>query len=298
MHGMASSVLCRVTRTATAAELASKCRQAPRGGPVYWIGYFLDNGMHQIAIGCAGWSIPRHYRELFETGESMLARYASRFSVTEINSSFYRSHQRTTYERWAAAVPGRFRFSAKIPKLISHEMALRGCGPALDGFLDEVSGLGGKLQGLLLQLPPSHRFDMRVASTFFRVLRRRTTLPVACEPRHPSWSAAQATMLFQDVEVSLVTADPAILRAPDLAASNRPWPYWRLHGTPRMYYSDYSEAALNDVARNVGALRSSLIAPWVVFDNTANGFAVGNAARLQEMTRPKQRSARAGSKNA
>lgn len=254
--------------------------------------------MHKIAIGCAGWSIPRVYRELFEPRESMLARYASRFSVTEINSSFYRSHRRTTYERWAATVPARFRFSAKIPKLISHELALRGSGAALDGFLDEVSGLGDKLQGLLLQLPPSHRFDMRVASTFFRVLRRRTALPVACEPRHPSWSAARATALLQDVGVSLVKADPAILAAPDLPASNRPWPYWRLHGSPRMYYSDYSEAALNDVERDVGAFRSSLIAPWVIFDNTAHGFAVGNAARLQELTRPKRHSARSGSKNA
>ena len=254
--------------------------------------------MHQIAIGCAGWSIPRHYRELFETGESMLARYASRFSATEINSSFYRSHQRTTYERWAAAVPARFRFSAKLPKLISHELALHGCGPALDRFLQEVSGLGGKLQGLLLQLPPSHRFDMRVASTFFRVLRRRTTLPVACEPRHPSWSVAQATMLLQEVGVSLVTADPAIIPAADLVNSKEPWPYWRLHGAPRMYYSDYSEATLNDVARSVGVFRSSPIAPWVIFDNTAHGFAVGNAARLQEITRSKRRSARTESKNA
>ena len=82
--------------------------------------------VHDIAIGCAGWSIPREYRELFGTGDSVLARYASLFSVAEINSSFYRSHQHATYARWAASVPAGFRFSVKIPKTISHEMGLRG----------------------------------------------------------------------------------------------------------------------------------------------------------------------------
>jgi len=97
----------------------------------------------------------------------MLARYATRFSVVEINSSFYRPHQQRTYERWAASVPAAFRFSVKLPKAISHEAALRGCGPALDRFLEETAGLGRKLGGVLLQLPPSHAFDARVAAGFF-----------------------------------------------------------------------------------------------------------------------------------
>ncbi len=71
----------------------------------------------------------------------MLARYATRFPIVEINSSFYRPHQQRTYERWAASVPTAFRFSVKVPKAISHEAGLRGCGPALDSFLDAV-GIG------------------------------------------------------------------------------------------------------------------------------------------------------------
>lgn len=47
-------------------------------------------------IGCAGWSIPSRYAGLFGPGESMLARYATRFTAVEINSSFYRPHQRKT----------------------------------------------------------------------------------------------------------------------------------------------------------------------------------------------------------
>lgn len=93
-------------------------------------------------IGCAGWSIPSRYATHFGLGDSLLARYATRFDVVEINSSFYRPHQRTTYARWAATVPAHFRFSVKLPRTLSHDSGLVGVGPLLDRFLDEVGGLG------------------------------------------------------------------------------------------------------------------------------------------------------------
>ena len=138
-------------------------------------------------IGCAGWSIPSGHAALFGAGDSMLSRYATRFNAVEINSSFYRPHQRKTYQRWAESVPADFRFSVKLPKLISHELALRRSGAALERFFDEIAGLGDKLAGVLLQLPPSSAFDARVAQQFFAMLRRRYAGAVACEPRHRSW---------------------------------------------------------------------------------------------------------------
>ena len=49
-----------------------------------------------------------------------------------------------------------------------------------------------------------------------------------------------------------------------------------------MYYSDYGEAALVSLAADVAATRAAT-SPWIVFDNTAHGFATANAARLQEI---------------
>ena len=119
--------------------------------------------LSSIRVGCAGWSIASAQRALFGDGSSMLERYATRLSVAEVNSSFYRSHRRETWQRWADSVPAGFRFSAKLPRTISHDLALRGAGPALDQFLSEVEGLGNKLGGLLRQLPPSLAFDARSA---------------------------------------------------------------------------------------------------------------------------------------
>jgi uncharacterized protein YecE (DUF72 family) len=59
----------------------------------------------RVRIGCAGWSIPSRHAGLFGAGDSHLARYATRFDVAEINSTFYRPHQARTLERWAASVP-------------------------------------------------------------------------------------------------------------------------------------------------------------------------------------------------
>ena len=56
-----------------------------------------------IGVGTAGWSLPRAVQDAFAEGDSHLARYASRFPVAEINSSFHRPHQRSLYEKWAAA---------------------------------------------------------------------------------------------------------------------------------------------------------------------------------------------------
>ncbi|WP_137188872.1 DUF72 domain-containing protein [Stenotrophomonas rhizophila] len=235
-------------------------------------------------IGCAGWSIPSRYATHFGPGDSLLARYATRFDVVEINSSFYRPHQRATYARWAATVPAHFRFSVKLPRTLSHDSGLVGVGPLLDRFLDEVGGLGRTLGALLLQLPPSLVLDTRRAGSFFRALRRRTPVPVVCEPRHASWFSTQADTLLQRHAISRAAVDPARVAAAALPGGAQGWHYWRWHGSPRMYYSDYSDTALAHLATQVAQPPGQAQAPWVIFDNTAHGFAIANALRLKEIT--------------
>lgn len=211
--------------------------------------------------------------------------------MVEVNSSFYRPHQFRTYCRWAAAVPARFRFSIKLPREISHERGLRGCGAALDRVLGEVEGLGDKLGGFLLQLPPRLALDVRSASAFFRAFRRRSHVPLACEPRHPSWFSPQADALFARLGVSRAAADPARVpeaARPDAAAH---WPYWRWHGSPRMYYSEYPAQALRDLKAAVIGAGPAPLRPWVVFDNTAHGFAIPNALAFQRLFAGERRNA-------
>lgn len=258
-----------------AAAIGSGNRAVPAGS---------GQGPAAVRVGCAGWSIPSRHADLFGEGGSHLARYATRFSVTEINSTFYRAHRPQTYERWSREVPAGFRFSVKLPRAITHEARLRGVGDALSAFFDQVAGLDARLGGVLVQLPPSLQFDARTASTFFAMLRRRTAVPVACEPRHASWFGPPADALWPRYGVGRVAADPA-----RLPAAARPggdagaWSYWRWHGAPRIYYSQYGDAALAGLAQDLavhGRVRSPA---WCILDNTAGGHAVADAARLQDL---------------
>lgn len=237
----------------------------------------------RLRIGCAGWSIATAQQPLFDRGASLLERYASRFDAVEINSSFYRPHRPQTYERWAAAVPADFRFALKVPRTISHHARLRKAEPLLDEFLAQVAPMGHKLGCLLLQLPPSLAFDGRVASTFFKRLRARWQGGVACEPRHVSWFAGPADDLWQRYRLVRVGADPAPCPAARHATGEPALRYWRLHGSPRTYYSDYDDNALRTVATRVSEETPDGAEAWVIFDNTALGRAIPNALRLQQL---------------
>lgn len=240
-----------------------------------------------VRIGCAGWSFASAQGRHFGAGDSQLARYATRFDVVEINSSFYRPHKRTTYARWAAVVPRGFRFSVKLPREITHDARLERCGPALDRFAGEVGGLGAKLGGLLVQLPPSLVYAPRTAATFFAMLRRRfARVAVACEPRHASWFAPGVDTLWERHAVARVAADPSTVEGAGGPGGAGRWHYWRLHGSPRMYYSAYGEDRLRAYADDIRRLARRGRAAWCIFDNTAHGFAIEDALLLQALTRP------------
>jgi len=105
---------------------------------------------NRIWLGTAGWNVPSTCRERVGSEGSHLKRYAQVMNAVEINTSFYRPHRRTTYERWARATPDAFRFAIKAPKAVTHTTGFA-CAE-LDRFLDESAGLGKKLAVILIQL--------------------------------------------------------------------------------------------------------------------------------------------------
>lgn len=219
-------------------------------------------------VGTAGWSIPTLHAASFPDDGTHLARYARVFDGVEINSSFYRPHRTATYERWAASVPDRFRFAVKMPKAITHERRLVDVSDLLERFLAEAGGLGAKLGPVLVQLPPSLAFDDQTPR-FFDALRDRFAGAVVCEPRHPTWFTDAVDELLAAHGIGRVAADPApVPRAatPGGSVSAR---YYRLHGSPRMYYSPYDPAALDAIARQLAADLAGGVSPWCIFDNTA-----------------------------
>lgn len=235
----------------------------------------------QARIGTAGWSLPGAQRAAFPDAGTALERYAARFDAVEINSSFYRPHRPATYARWAASVPDHVRFAVKLPREITHTRRLVDIAEPLERFLDGVASLGGRLGPVLVQLPPSLVFEAGVAEAFFAKLRAQVAGDIVCEPRHAGWFGPEADALLTAYRVARVAADPARVPA---AAEPGGWPglvYWRLHGSPRMYYSGYSPDAIDAMATRLKASDAAGIPAWCIFDNTASGAATADALALK-----------------
>ena len=226
-------------------------------------------------MGMAGWNNPPQERASRQPDQSHLAQYAVYFSCVEINSSFYRPHRRATYARWRDETPAPFRFSVKCPRAITHENSLRRTASNVSRFYDEISCLQPKLAAVLVQLPPGLEFSAARVRSFFQSVPTLRGTVVACEPRHASWFSAAADEVLRRQEVSRVAADPARCSGAEIPGGVRRFAYFRWHGSPKMYYSKYSEEQLAAFALQVE--QSQAKDSWCIFDNTARYAAWDNA---------------------
>jgi uncharacterized protein YecE (DUF72 family) len=237
-------------------------------------------GSNMVWLGTAGWNVPVACRERVGGQGSHLERYSRMLNATEINSSFYRPHRRTTYERWALATPDQFRFSVKVPKSVTHVAGL--ALPELRQFIGETAGLGEKLAVLLIQFPPTRRFNKDEAQALFEALRALSPATLVCEPRHASWFAPDVDHWFNERRIGRVVADPAPTEGAERPGGWQGIRYFRLHGSPRIYYSKYADDALCDIRRRLVTYKGTA-ENWCIFDNTALGAAMENALALQGM---------------
>lgn len=231
---------------------------------------------HGIIVGTAGWSIARDQAEHFAAEGSALQRYASRLGGVEINTSFYRRHKLETWQRWHNSAPENFAFAVKTPKRITHELMLANAGDELRIFLGDIAPLGKKLGPLLVQLPPALAFDAAVAQQFFGTFRHLHSGRIVLEARHGSWGSPESEAVLADHGIERVYADPdrAALNA---AIDGKSLGYLRLHGSPKIYYSSYSDEQIVDYAQ---LLRGGAPGAWCIFDNTASGAALRNALTM------------------
>ena len=238
-----------------------------------------------LRIGTAGWSIPRVSSASFEFAGTHLQRYSSVLRCCEINSSFHRPHAFATYAKWRNSTPGDFRFAVKLPKTITHTLKLRDAREPVVAFLEQTGGLGEKRGPILVQLPPSLSFDASVAISFFDLMRAVYDGALVCEPRHPTWFSLEVAALLTHYRTSLVAADPPPVPEALFPGGWSGVAYFRLHGSPRVYWSRYDADAVTALARTLRQTAAAMEV-WCIFDNTASGAAIDNAVELHRLTNP------------
>lgn len=170
-------------------------------------------------LGCTGWGYDDWRGGFYPKGtppSEYLERYARVFSFAEVDSSYYRLPSPEQTGRWDKATPKGFVFSAKLPGVITHDQKLRVDSRVIDGVLDAFQPLrkAGKLGPLVMQTPPSLRFDVDAdALRAFLGLWPRDW-PLAVELRNRSWWRAETYAMLRDAGAVLVWSDSQYGRTP------------------------------------------------------------------------------------
>src|SRR6185503_3256034 len=117
---------------------------------------------------------------------------------------------------------------------------------------------------------------------FFETLRARYDGPVVCEPRHETWFSAAASQLLISFRVARVAADPAVVDGAQRPGGHDGIVYFRLHGSPRKYWSRYPQPYIDALAQTLieASKPADVREVWCIFDNTASGAALENALEL------------------
>jgi uncharacterized protein YecE (DUF72 family) len=89
--------------------------------------------------------------------------------------------------------------------------------------------------------------------------------------------------LLDKLRIARVAADPARVPGAGEPGGWRGLSYYRLHGSPRIYYSPYGSEALTDVANRLVRDAAAGAEAWCIFDNTAAFAATGDALTTRSL---------------
>ena len=240
--------------------------------------------MGTLLLGTSGWDYPEWVGKVYPVRgvADKLRYYASIFPIVEVNSTFYRLPPPAVAVSWAKRTPARFRFAAKFPRTITHDLRLEGTEGELARFLEVLKPLraAGKFVAALLQLPPSLPFDSATVRSFYAALPR--DLPVAVEFRERSWLVPESYSLLREFGLANVIVDgPHLPVALEVTA---PFAYvrWHGHGTRVWYDYTYSAAELAAWVPRVHELGQRAEAVYGFFNNHFRGDAAANCRTLAE----------------
>jgi len=241
---------------------------------------------NDIFLGTSGWSYKEWEEIFYKKGEKRKLRaYSQVFKTVEIDSTFYRYPSKGTVFGWLRYSPSNFIFSAKLPKVITHDKKLGLKGDVksdLDAFLELMSPLqlGGKLACLLIQLPPKYDYNPGNLEAFFQLLDPR--FKFAVEFRNLSWMRDETWDLLRKYEVAYTVVDepllpPEVHLTADLA-------YFRWHGRGERPWFDYlySKEELEPWIPKVEEASRKVKKVVGYFNNHFHGYAPENCLHLIE----------------
>jgi uncharacterized protein YecE (DUF72 family) len=165
--------------------------------------------MAEIRLGTQGWSYTDWVGVFYPPAakpSGYLSFYSQVFDTVELDTTFYSTPRPALVRSWAANTPDGFLFTAKLPRIITHEKQLKDCERELDGFVSAMRLLGPKLGPLHIQLPPDfHAGGLPALQSFLRLL--PSDVSFAIEFRHRSWLRDDVLNLLRQHNVAWCAID-------------------------------------------------------------------------------------------
>ena len=239
-----------------------------------------------ILLGTSGWSYNEWEGPFYQIGEKRKLRaYSSVFKVVEIDSTFYRYPVKGAVMGWLKYSPSDFVFTAKLPKIVTHDKLLGLKGDIkvdLNAFFDLMRPLqlGGKLGCLLIQLPPKYSFSLESLEAFFELL--DPMFKFAVEFRNVSWMRDETWDLLKKHDVAYTIVDEPLMPAEVHWTSDIA--YFRWHGKGERIWFDYHylNEELDKWVPKVEEASRRVKKVFGFFNNHYHGYAPENCLYLLE----------------
>ena len=230
----------------------------------------------QVHVGCSGWQY-RHWRGDFYPAElpqtRWFAHYALFFDTVEINNSFYRLPEATTFAKWRQQAPRHFVYAVKASRFLTHMKKLKDPEEPVGRLFSRAVELRGKLGPVLYQLPKQMPKNVERLAAFLDLLPERVRHVI--EFREPSWYDEQVMRLLRQHNVALCLHDMPGSETPRVLTAR--FAYVRFHGATGRYNGAYSTDAL---LRWAEWLLATAVPAFVYFNNDLFGHALMDAMEL------------------
>ncbi|UIR56369.1 DUF72 domain-containing protein [Sphingobacterium sp. SRCM116780] len=235
----------------------------------------------QLWIGCSSYTTPSWQTLFYPTDlpkSKWFAYYCQYFKTYEFNATFYRFPTVKNLLSWHDKTPDHFEFSVKVPKIITHIKKLQDCTEEVSDFYQiSKEGLKNKLACILWQSPPSFSFTRERLDLLISLMDSHFENVV--EFRHVSWCNTEAT---KDLEKNSITfCNPNYPHLPTSIQQTTTTGYFRLHGNPQLFYSEYSKKEITDLYEEIKNYGFKKV--YIYFNNTASTAAIKNALQLLEL---------------
>jgi len=241
----------------------------------------------QWHIGCSGFYYKEWKEVFYPKGlpqKKWFEFYCQHFNTIEINNTFYRFPELSNLQGWYNRSPDNFTFTVKAPRAITHLKPFTDTASILQDFYTVIKeGFKEKLGAVLFQLPPRLSYSAPLLNRIIEQL--DTQFLNVLEFRHESWWRQDVYQILQ--HHNIVFSGISYPDLPNDVISNTSTIYYRFHGLPKLYFSDYDPAFLRHIALLIQEDQKAEQA-FLYFNNTAAAAALSNAKFIEGFIKSNQ----------